>query len=90
MKIDDENFKGKIDDVKDIEENIWLPELGIKGKIDVTVDVKDKLFTRVAPLELKTGRTTFSNEHRGQLILYNLMKSAMGFDVDSGLLLYLK
>lgn len=42
------------------------------------------------PLELKTGRASFSSEHKGQLIIYQMMMSEVGKPVDSGLLLYLR
>lgn len=42
------------------------------------------------PLELKTGRASFSSEHKGQLIIYQMMMSQVGAPVDSGLLLYLR
>lgn len=42
------------------------------------------------PLELKTGRASFSSEHKGQLIIYQMMMSEVGAPVDSGLLLYLR
>lgn len=42
------------------------------------------------PLELKTGRASFSSEHKGQLIIYQMMMSEVGAVVDSGLLLYLR
>jgi RecB family exonuclease len=42
------------------------------------------------PLELKTGRASFSAEHKGQVILYTMMMSELGNNVDSGLLLYLR
>lgn len=42
------------------------------------------------PLELKTGRASFSSEHKGQLIIYQMMMSEVGAAVDSGLLLYLR
>lgn len=43
------------------------------------------------PLELKTGRASFSSEHKGQLIIYQMMMSEIGDrPVDSGLLLYLR
>lgn len=35
-------FAGQIDEIQDIEENIWSPRLGLKGKIDVTVKVHDR------------------------------------------------
>lgn len=42
------------------------------------------------PLELKTGKASFSLEHKGQIILYQMMMNDMGKKVDSGLLLYLR
>ncbi len=33
-------WPGSVETVKDIEENIWSPRLGIKGKVDITVQVK--------------------------------------------------
>lgn len=42
------------------------------------------------PLELKTGRARVSLEHRGQVMLYILMMSKLGYKVSSGLLLYLR
>jgi len=35
-----EKWNGTISAIHDIEENIWAPRLGIKGKVDVTVEVK--------------------------------------------------
>ena len=55
-------WSGSVENIKDIEENIWSPRLGIKGKVDLTVQVKmqnkDKQgrTCKVLPLELKTGR----------------------------------
>lgn len=76
--------------IKDIEESIWLPSLGIKGKIDVTVEVEIENQQKILPLEIKTGRASFSPEHKGQLYLYCMMLATLGHDVDSGLLLYIK
>lgn len=81
-----DNWKGKIDTIEDIEENFWCPELGVKGKVDLTVQVKDSTM----PLELKTGKASMSLEHRGQVMLYVLMMQKFGYQVHSGLLLYLK
>ncbi|XP_017754506.1 PREDICTED: DNA replication ATP-dependent helicase/nuclease DNA2 [Eufriesea mexicana] len=84
------NFKGKISHIRDIEENIWLPKLGIKGKVDVTVEVKINSKKKIMPLEIKTGKPSFSLEHRGQIILYIMMMTLTGQDTDTGLLLYLR
>lgn len=79
-------WHGQIDSIEDIEDNIWCRELGIKGKIDVTV----KSGLKVMPLELKTGKSSLSLEHRGQVLLYVMMMNKLGHKVSSGLLLYLK
>lgn len=43
------------------------------------------------PLELKTGKASFSAEHTGQLIIYQMMMSEMEqTTIDAGLLLYLR
>ncbi|KAL3181916.1 hypothetical protein MRX96_035861 [Rhipicephalus microplus] len=78
--------------VRDIEDNYWSPRLGIKGKVDATLEVKvhDRR-RRVVPLELKTGRHTFSSEHKGQVILYTMMMAErQAEDVEEGLLLYIR
>lgn len=86
-----EVYRGQIHEICDIEENLWVPQLGLKGKVDVSVKVKNqRQREEIIPLELKTGRASFSMEHKGQLLLYQLMHSAQGRDTQSGLLLYLK
>ncbi|XP_042242042.1 DNA replication ATP-dependent helicase/nuclease DNA2-like, partial [Homarus americanus] len=42
------------------------------------------------PLELKTGKSSFSAEHRGQVTLYSMMSADRRQDPRAGLLLYLK
>ncbi|XP_048864961.1 DNA replication ATP-dependent helicase/nuclease DNA2 isoform X2 [Brienomyrus brachyistius] len=91
-----------VTDIVDIEENIWSPRFGLKGKIDVTARVqiqrrgRDQVGGRgregVVPLELKTGRESNSIEHRSQVILYNLMSSERreAAEMEAGFLLYLK
>ncbi|GAB1597754.1 DNA replication ATP-dependent helicase/nuclease DNA2-like [Argonauta hians] len=75
----------------DIEENIWSPRFGLKGKIDLSVEVKThNLKKKVVPLELKTGRASFSSEHKGQVTMYTMMMSDRREDPKEGLLLYLK
>lgn len=95
--IDKESFQGRIVEIKDIEENVWTPQLGLKGKIDVSVKIhprpqKGRIVRKeqIVPLELKTGRASFSMEHKGQLILYEMMLTAIGEPTDTGLLLYLR
>ncbi|XP_036294221.1 DNA replication ATP-dependent helicase/nuclease DNA2 [Pipistrellus kuhlii] len=78
----------------DIEESIWSPRFGLKGKIDVTVGVKIHRGCRtkykVMPLELKTGKESNSIEHRSQLVLYTLLSQERRADPEAGLLLYLR
>ncbi|KAB7497378.1 hypothetical protein Anas_00970, partial [Armadillidium nasatum] len=44
----------------------------------------------ILPLELKTGKPSFSAEHKGQVTLYSMIMSDRRKDPQSGLLLYLK
>ncbi|XP_068159372.1 DNA replication ATP-dependent helicase/nuclease DNA2 [Drosophila tropicalis] len=81
-------FQGRIEQIHDIEENLWVPQLGLKGKVDVSVKLAKQ--KQPIPLELKTGRASFSMEHKGQLMLYQMMQSAQGQETKSGLLLYLR
>ncbi|XP_025706085.1 DNA replication ATP-dependent helicase/nuclease DNA2 isoform X1 [Callorhinus ursinus] len=78
----------------DIEESIWSPRFGLKGKIDVTVGVKIhrgcKTRYKIMPLELKTGKELNSVEHRSQLVLYTVLNQERRADPEAGLLLYLK
>ncbi|GLD58312.1 DNA replication ATP-dependent helicase/nuclease DNA2 [Lates japonicus] len=87
-----------VTELADIEENVWCPRFGLKGKIDVTACVRIQrprngshraLEERTVPLELKTGRESNSIEHRSQVILYTLM-SMERYNPEAGLLLYLK
>lgn len=62
-----------VTDFVDIEENIWSPRFGLKGKIDVTAGVRIHRkgrppLNRVMPLELKTGKESNSIEHRSQVL----------------------
>ncbi|XP_066098703.1 DNA replication ATP-dependent helicase/nuclease DNA2 isoform X2 [Saccopteryx bilineata] len=90
------NATCKIEVVKslDIEESIWSPRFGLKGKIDVTVGVKIhrgcKTKYKIMPLELKTGKESNSIEHRSQLVLYTLLSQERRADPEAGLLLYLR
>lgn len=84
------NFQGSINSIQDIEENIYIPKLGIKGRIDVTAEVNINSRRKIMPLEVKTGRASYSLEHKGQVILYLMMMAFRDQDIDTGLLLYLK
>ncbi|XP_038216525.1 DNA replication ATP-dependent helicase/nuclease DNA2 [Zerene cesonia] len=92
-------WNGHIDEVLDIEENVCCPKLGLKGKIDVTLQVtiheRSGKKREIMPLELKSGRASGSAEHRGQLVLYGMMLSLQRKEdpivtLQRGLLLYLK
>ncbi|XP_018404241.1 PREDICTED: DNA replication ATP-dependent helicase/nuclease DNA2 [Cyphomyrmex costatus] len=85
-----DNFQGSINNIRDIEETVYIPQLGIKGRIDVTAEVTINSRRKIMPLELKTGRASYSLEHKGQVILYLMMMGFRDQDIDTGLLLYLK
>ncbi|XP_029834190.2 DNA replication ATP-dependent helicase/nuclease DNA2 [Ixodes scapularis] len=77
--------------VADIEENHWCPRLGLKGKVDASVEVALHKKPARVPLELKTGRHTFSHDHKAQVVLYSLMMAErQDWDPQEGLLLYLR
>ncbi|XP_074522207.1 DNA replication ATP-dependent helicase/nuclease DNA2 [Halichoeres trimaculatus] len=87
-----------VSELADIEENVWSPRFGLKGKIDVTAQVRVQRprngthrtpEERIVPLELKTGKESNSIEHRSQVILYTLMSSER-YNSEAGFLLYLK
>lgn len=86
-----DNFRGSICDIQDIEENICIPQLGIQGRVDVTTEVNINPGRRkIMPLEVKTGRASYSLEHKAQMILYLMMMGSRDEEIDVGLLLYLK
>ncbi|KAG5451136.1 Tripartite DNA replication factor [Clonorchis sinensis] len=68
--------------VVNVEENFWSTKFGIKGRIDLSVlghlphpetpHTRDKRLSLI-PIELKTGRPSYSIEHKGQVLLYLLM-----------------
>ncbi|XP_065409525.1 DNA replication ATP-dependent helicase/nuclease DNA2 isoform X3 [Chrysemys picta bellii] len=93
-KIEDLSCNIEVTEFLDIEENIWSPRFGLKGKIDVTVGVKihRKSGTqyKIMPLELKTGKESNSIEHRSQVVLYTLLNQERRVDPEAGFLLYLK
>ncbi|XP_077376094.1 DNA replication ATP-dependent helicase/nuclease DNA2 [Festucalex cinctus] len=87
-----------IAELADIEENVWSPRFGLKGKIDLTARVRIQRSRNVShkssevmtiPMELKTGRESNSIEHRSQVILYTLM-TLERYNPAAGFLLYLK
>ena len=92
---DNSGCRVKITKVHDIEDNIWCHFHGLKGKVDFTVEIEKhfngSVKTEILPLELKTGKASFSTEHAAQATLYTLMMDKRHFgDCDSALLLYIK
>ncbi|XP_031092095.1 DNA replication ATP-dependent helicase/nuclease JHS1 isoform X1 [Ipomoea triloba] len=89
--------KIKILEVLDIEEMAWAPKYGLKGMIDVSVQVKVEINNEVTdvivPLEFKTGKGTSGQaamEHNAQVMLYTLLMSERySTMIDYGLLYYL-
>lgn len=91
-----------ISKMHDIEEDIWSPTYGLKGKLDASVQAiiteSDNSSTPCAratsqswtmPLEIKTGRMVAGMEHRAQTMLYTLlMEERYATEVPSGLLYY--
>lgn len=80
--------------VHDIEELVWSPVLGLKGKIDASVHLRiDEQDCGIAVLELKSGKSIgyTSVSHSAQVSLYNLLLSdrndAM---IKKGLLTYIR
>lgn len=103
-KDDDSITSLHIDKIVDIEENVWSPTYGLKGKIDLSVNVTVHRKPRLngiktknnytLPLELKTGKM-FSKlgsiEHRAQVAVYTLLMSdRYKQHIDAGLLCYIK
>ena len=69
--------------ILDVEEDIWSPRFGIKGKVDVSVimrtieEGKNELNTqqKISPFEIKTGKAFNNMDHRAQTMLYTLLMS---------------
>lgn len=89
-----------IREIHDIEENIWMPALGLKGKIDASLEVDaithQSPFSHstqrwLLPLELKTGKSAASADHAGQVLMYTMMLAhRYSLPIHEGSLLYLK
>ncbi|KAJ2778741.1 DNA replication endonuclease-helicase Dna2 [Coemansia javaensis] len=79
-----------VSSILNIEESVWSPKFGLKGKVDMTVVARFAgRGALVVPFELKTGRNTDNAQHRAQLVLYTLLLAdRYGVDIDSGLLYY--
>lgn len=90
-----------VSELLDVEEDIWSPTYGLKGKIDATVqtiisDPNPPFMHRTVtagpqPFEIKTGRAVAGMEHRAQTMLYTLLVAERyGVEVPSGLLYYMQ
>lgn len=85
-----------IDGVRDIEESVWSPVFGLKGKVDASVHiVPDGVgdHSCTIPLELKTGSSKgFSGvSHYAQVVLYMLLMShRYELSTKHGLLTYIQ
>lgn len=89
-----------ITQLHDVEEDIWSPTYGLKGKLDATVQVlisspltlpthARRTITHPTPLEIKTGRAIAGIEHRAQTLLYTLLASERyATHIPAGLLYY--
>ncbi|KAI6101441.1 Dna2-domain-containing protein [Pisolithus croceorrhizus] len=91
-----------INEILDVEEDIWSPKYGLKGKLDASVQVvitetttvqhakkAPVLSSHTMPFEIKTGRSIAGMEHRAQTMLYTLLsEERYGVEVPSGLLYY--
>ncbi|KAJ1729334.1 DNA replication endonuclease-helicase Dna2, partial [Coemansia biformis] len=79
-----------ISSILNIEENVWSPKFGLKGKVDMTVVARyTDQSSLVVPFELKTGRNTENTQHRAQLVLYTLLLAdRYSVDIDTGILYY--
>ncbi|KAI6100620.1 Dna2-domain-containing protein [Pisolithus sp. B1] len=91
-----------INEILDVEEDIWSPKYGLKGKLDASVQVvitetttaqhakkASVLSSHTMPFEIKTGRSIAGMEHRAQTMLYTLLsEERYGVEVPSGLLYY--
>ncbi|XP_026406713.1 DNA replication ATP-dependent helicase/nuclease DNA2-like isoform X2 [Papaver somniferum] len=85
-------------EVMDIEEMVWAPKYGLKGKFDASLRVKvhtaqNGSSEKIMPLEFKSGKATTGQsfmEHSAQVVLYTLLMSERYLQhIGSGLLYYL-
>lgn len=81
-----------VSNIIDVEEEVWSPTYGLKGKIDVTVEtcLQDAVrrWKFLSPLEIKSSKNT-SIGHRAQTTLYTLLLSdRYGIDIKYGVLVY--
>ena len=91
------NLKIKINKVTDIEDLYLAPNYGLKGKIDVVMDVEltndrngIRRIQEATPFEIKTGKVSFSYSHQAQVLIYAIMIDNLTSLCDFGILAYLK
>lgn len=82
-----------VSNIIDVEEEVWSPTYGLKGRIDVTVEtclqdaVREWKF--LSPLEIKTSKNTRAIGHRAQTTLYTLLLSdRYEINIKYGVLVY--
>lgn len=82
-----------VSNIIDVEEEVWSPTYGLKGKIDVTVEtclqdaVREWKF--LSPLEIKSSKNTRAIGHRAQTTLYTLLLSdRYNIEIKFGVLVY--
>lgn len=86
-----QKIRFSVADGLDIEENVWSPMFGIKGKVDVTLKAnlqgEHSQTQTLLPMEIKTSAQYLS--HQAQAALYSLLfKDRYNFDISSFLLVY--
>lgn len=82
----------------EIENSIWSTKYGLIGKIDLSLEINlqdranNSRSRNLIPLELKTGKHTFSPQHSGQVILYSYIMTEKypQLKPTDGYLVYLK
>ncbi|CAL8129633.1 unnamed protein product [Orchesella dallaii] len=83
------------DELLGVEDNIWSPTYGLKGKIDATVLIKKDGKKKTVPLEFKTGSTksqkrqAIKADHVGQVSLYTLMMGVKYGEIEDAMLYYI-
>lgn len=82
-----------VSNIVDVEEEIWSPKYGLKGKIDVTVETclhdAVRKWKLLSPMEIKSSVNTRSVSHRAQTTLYTLLLSdRYDIDIKHGILVY--
>ncbi|CAL8129635.1 unnamed protein product [Orchesella dallaii] len=83
------------DELLGVEDNIWSPTYGLKGKIDATVLIKKDGKMKTVPLEFKTEitksqeRQAIKADHVGQVSLYTLMMGVKYGEIEDAMLYYI-